>query len=77
MILNHPVSILADPGVTLQFSQGESDPTWSAAIKLNAGHTTLDGFAVRFATPIRWSDNISYGPAVIGTTDNLDPGLRP
>ncbi len=28
---------------------------------------TLDGFAVRFAGPVRWADGIVYGPAVIGT----------
>ena len=73
LILNQPVAILADPGVTLQFSQAASDPAWSTAIKVRAGHITLDGFAVRFATPIRWADGVDYGPAVIGSTDNLDP----
>ncbi|MDB5350390.1 MAG: hypothetical protein JWN86_1637 [Planctomycetota bacterium] len=74
LILNQPVAIVADPGVTLQFSQAASEPAWSTAIKIHAGHTTLDGFSVRFATPVRWADNVSYGPAVIGTTDNLDSG---
>src|SRR5262249_54046869 len=72
LVLNHPVTINADAGATLLFAQGVNDPTWSAAIKIQSGHTTLDGFAVRFAGPIRWTDGVSYGPAVIGTTDNLD-----
>ena len=73
LVLTHPVTINADPGTTLLFSQAANAPTWTAAIKIMAGHTTLDGFAVRFAGPVRWTDGISYGPAVIGTTDNFDP----
>ncbi len=74
LVLNQPVTITADPGTTLLFAQGPDDPTWTAAIKINAGNTTLSGFAVRFAGPINWTSGISYGPAVIGTTDNFDPG---
>ena len=73
LVLTHPVTINADPGTTLLFSQAANAPTWTAAIKIMAGHTTLDGFAVRFAGPVHWTDGISYGPAVIGTTDNFDP----
>ena len=72
LILNHPVKIEGAPGSLLVFSQAVASPTWTAAIKVNSSHTTLTGFAVRFATPIRWTDNISYGPAVIGATDNYD-----
>ena len=76
LILNRPVTISADPGATLLFSQGSGDPAWTAAIKIHAGNTTLEGFAVRFAGPIRWSTTVDYGPAVIGATDNLDgPGF--
>jgi len=74
LILNNPVKISADPGATILFSQAATDPTWTAAIKIHSGHTTLDGFAVRFATPIRWNWSVISGPAVIGTTDNLDQG---
>jgi hypothetical protein len=74
LVLNQPVTIAAGPGVTLLFSQRANDPAWTAAIKINSGHTTLSGFAVRFAGPIRWADSISYGPAVIGSTDNDDTG---
>ncbi len=74
LILSHPVAITADPGATLLFSQPDSAPPWTAAIKIHASHTTLDGFAVRFAGPIRWQTSVDYGPAVIGTTDNLDQG---
>ena len=38
------------------------------------GNTTLDGFAVRFAGPVRWNSEVAWGPAVIGMTDNFDPG---
>jgi len=72
LVLNHAVAILADPGAVLLFSQAPGDPEWTTAIKVHSGHTTLDGFAIRFATPIRWASGVSYGPAVIGTTDNLD-----
>jgi hypothetical protein len=72
LILNNPVKITADPGATLVFSQKNTDAPWTAAIKIESGRTTLDGFAVRFATPVRWNLNVFYGPAVIGTTDNLD-----
>ena len=34
----------------------------------------LDGFAVRFAGPVRWNNEVAWGPAVIGMTDNFDPG---
>lgn len=73
LVLNHPVSILGAPGSTLVFGQSAADAPWTAAIKVQASHTTLDGFAVRFAGPVRWNTSVSYGPAVIGTTDNLDP----
>ena len=55
LVLNQPVTITADPGTTLLFAQVPGDPTWTAAIKINAGNTTLSGFAVRFAGPINWT----------------------
>ena len=72
LVLNHAVTISAEPGATLVFSQNAGDPTWTAALKIRASHTTLDGFAVRFAGPIRWTDGISFGPAVVGSSDNFD-----
>ncbi|MGE3822428.1 MAG: hypothetical protein AB7I30_23685, partial [Isosphaeraceae bacterium] len=72
LILSKPVNLIAAPGATLLFSQKASDPAWTAAIKVHASHTTLDGFTVRFAGPVRWKQGISYGPAVVGTTDNFD-----
>ncbi len=74
LVLQHPVTITADPGATLLFEQAPNSATWTAAIKLDAGHITLDGFAVRFAGPIQWTPNISFGPAVIGMNDNYDVG---
>ncbi len=75
LILNRPVTIVGTgPGTTLVFSQAPSEPPWTAAIKIHSGHTTLEGFAVRFAGPVRWAPDIDYGPAVIGSTDNHDQG---
>ena len=31
---------------------------------------------MRFEGPIRWDGNVSYGPAVIGMTDNPEPGYN-
>jgi len=72
LVLDRPVTITAAPGTTLLFDQPAGDPGWTAAIKVRSSHTTLDGFAVRFAGPVRWAAGVSYGPAVVGTTDNLD-----
>lgn len=75
LILNQPVTIRAPQGgATLLFHQGGDQPAWTAAIKIHAGNTTLDGFSVRFDGPVRWRTDVDYGPAVIGTTDNLDTG---
>ena len=73
LVLNRPVTITSDGGATLLFDQAATEPPWSAAIKVHCGNTTLNGFAVRFAGPVRWNNEISWGPAVIGMTDNLDP----
>jgi len=77
LVLEHPVAILGAPGARLVFTQGAGEPAWSAAIKVHAGPTTLDGFAVRFAGPVRWAEGVDYGPAVIGSTDNRDAGPHP
>ena len=73
LVLNRPVTITAEGGATLLFDQGATEPAWSSAIKIHCGNTTLNGFAVRFAGPVRWNNEISWGPAVIGMTDNLEP----
>jgi hypothetical protein len=75
LILNHAVTIVGDPGAILLFSQPADSPAWTAAIKIHASNTTLEGFAVRFVGPIEWAPDISYGPAVIGATDNYDVGF--
>jgi hypothetical protein len=74
LILNRPATLSAHPGATLRFSQPASEPAWTTAIKLHCGNTTLQGFKVRFDNPIRWNNEVSYGPAVIGLTDPLDNG---
>jgi hypothetical protein len=72
LVLDRPIKLTGEPGTILMFSQGQAEPPWTAAIKVHRSHTTLQGFAIRFAGPIRWKEDVSYGPAVIGATDNLD-----
>lgn len=73
LVLNRPITVTSTGGATLLFDQAVSEPAWSSAIKVHCGNTTLHGFAVRFAGPVRWSNAISWGPAVIGMTDSLEP----
>ncbi|HWE40636.1 MAG TPA: hypothetical protein VG406_29085 [Isosphaeraceae bacterium] len=73
LVLERPVRIVGEAGAILEFTQESGDPPWSAAIKVHAGRTTLEGFAVRFAGPVRWARDVDHGPAVIGSTDNRDP----
>ncbi|QEH36819.1 hypothetical protein OJF2_54040 [Aquisphaera giovannonii] len=72
LVLENPVTIDGGGKATLVFAQGAGEPPWTAAIKIHAGNTTLNGFAVRFVGKVRWDGAVSYGPAVIGTTDNKD-----
>ncbi len=73
LVLEKPVHLVGQAGSTLEFVQDAGAPTWTSAIKIHSGHTTLEGFAVRFASPIRWTPGIDGGAAVIGLTDNHDP----
>ena len=72
LVLDHPIKLIGEPGTILMFSQGQAEPPWTAAVKIHRSHTALQGFAIRFAGPVRWNEDVSYGPAVIGATDNLD-----
>jgi hypothetical protein len=72
LVLNKPVTVAGEPGVVLTFAQGPNDAPWTTAIKIHSGGTTLKDFAVRFAGQVRWKDDVSWSPAVIGTTDNFD-----
>jgi hypothetical protein len=74
LVLNQPVAISADAGTALVFHQDAAAAPWTTAIKIHAGNTTLDGFAVRFDGPVQWDWSVSYGPAVIGSTDDHDVG---
>ena len=58
------------------FSQDANDRPWTTAIKVRRGNTTLNGFAVRFEGAVRWDEKVSYGPAVIGMTDQTEPGYN-
>ncbi|MFO0958024.1 MAG: hypothetical protein U0800_11445 [Isosphaeraceae bacterium] len=73
LVLTRAVAISADPGAVLLFRQPAMAAPWTAAIKILAGNTSLEGFSVRFDGPIRWNSSVNYGPAVIGLRDNLDP----
>jgi hypothetical protein len=72
LLLPRPVTLVGEPGAVLRFTQNRDDAPWTTAIKILAGGTTLRGFAVRFNGPFRWRNEVNWGPAVIGTTDNLD-----
>ena len=73
LLLERPIAIVAPYGnVTLRFQQSASSAAWSSAIKIHSGNTTLEGFSIRFSGGVRWNHDVSYGAAVIGTTDNLD-----
>ena len=74
LVLEKPVTLTSEGKATLVFTQASGEPPWTAAIKVHCGHTTLNGFAVRLEGPIRWDQDVSYGPALIGTTDNRDQG---
>jgi hypothetical protein len=74
LALNHPIHLTSDGAATLRFSQAAPEPSWTAAIKVHCGNTTLSGFAVRFDGPVRWNEAVAWGPAVIGMTDNFDQG---
>jgi hypothetical protein len=76
LVLNRPVTLTSERGAVLEFAQAASERPWSTAIKIHRGNTTLNGFAVRFEGHVRWNDDISWGPAVIGMTDNLDGDLE-
>ncbi|MEO6811678.1 MAG: hypothetical protein ABI353_21410 [Isosphaeraceae bacterium] len=72
LVLNRAVTLFGEPGAILRFSQTKDAFPWSAAVKIHAAHTTLEGFAVRFDGPVRWATDTNDGPAVIGSTDNHD-----
>jgi hypothetical protein len=54
LVLNHPVTISGSHNAILEFSQPPDAPEWSEAIRISAANTTLEGFAIRFAGPVRW-----------------------
>ncbi|MFO0909262.1 MAG: hypothetical protein U0794_13080 [Isosphaeraceae bacterium] len=72
LVLPRAVTLVGEPNAILMFNQATTDAPWSTAVKIHSGGTTLRGFSIRFAGPIRWRPEVSWGPAVIGTTDNFD-----
>jgi hypothetical protein len=75
LVLNQAVSISADPGATIRFSQPADAAPWGSAILIHRGNTTLDGFSVRFDGPVRWDWSVPFNPSVIASTDTRTPGL--
>jgi hypothetical protein len=63
LVLNHPVTIAGPREAILEFSQPPESPEWPDAIRISAGNTTLDGFTIRFAGPVRWQ--AGYGKAAV------------
>lgn len=76
LVLEKPVRLIGEPGVSLQFEQAAADRPWTAAVQIHAGNTTLEGFAVRFVGPVRWDWEVAHGPAIIGTSDDRDKDRR-
>ncbi len=72
LVLAKAARIVGQAGAILRFSQASDQPPWTAAIKIHAGGTTLEGFAIRFEGPFRWDRQVSFGASVIGTTDDRD-----
>lgn len=68
--LTRPVTISGPRDARLLFSQPAGDAPWSRAVDLGAGRTTLSGFTIAFAGPVRFApeDVVSYGSAVVGTS---------
>lgn len=65
LILDAPITIRGMPGAVLLFSQSADDPApWNTAVEIHRSNTTLAGFAIHFAGPIRWSAD--GNPAIIG-----------
>src|SRR5262249_51268596 len=74
LVLSESVALVGEPGTVLRFTQKADSLPWTAAIKVHRGNTRLEGFAVRFAGPVKWRPDVDFDPAVIGTTDNHDQG---
>lgn len=72
LILVRPVNLLGSAGAVLNFQQPADSTGWSTVITLAAGNTRLSGFRVQFTGPVKWLDNIRFGPAVIGSPDNFN-----
>ncbi len=76
LVLKRPATLISDGAATLLFSQDPGEPPWTTAVKVRCSNTTLQGFAVRFEGRIRWNQDVSYGPAVVGLTDSFEPGYN-
>ncbi len=68
LVLNRPVKLTGTSDSTLLFRQQSDSEPWTAAITIHHGQTTLEGFAIRFASTVEWNSTVSFGPAVIAST---------
>lgn len=75
LVLSRPVNLLGNSTSVLEFQQPATSAGWSTVVTVASGNVTLDGFQIRFSGTVNWRDNISYGPAVIGTLDNYVTGV--
>lgn len=73
IVLEKQTTIIGGAGSAIVFEQAPTDPPWSAAIKFHASNTTLENFSIRFIGPIRMRNDVDHGPAVVASTQNLDP----
>lgn len=64
LILDKPVAIIGGGDTTVEFSQTSSAPAWQDAIQLSASNITLEGFSIRFGTPVRWALK-SFGESAV------------
>lgn len=76
LVLDRPVRVVGEPGTRLVFSQRSESAAWTTAIKIHRGNTSLENLTIRFEGSIRWDEKVSYGPAVIGSTDERDTAFH-
>lgn len=77
LTIDKPTRIEVEPNsrVIVKFTAGAGED-WTSAIKIRSGGVSLAGFTITCDSTIRWNQSVSYGPAVIATTDPMDNGFN-
>jgi hypothetical protein len=70
LVITRPVNLVGQGEAILNFQQPADSPGWSTVVTIAAGNSRLAGFRVQFTGPVKWLNNIRFGPAVIGSPDN-------